>query len=177
STPRSDDREVLFLAYVALADVLLLPECGLDLLADRLAVGLQGLQDLAEHLLGLPDDVLARPDAGRNALHVRLEVGRHLRLRDPFGMVFEGLDHRPPARRGPRVLPFDELAIVEFLEDVVPVDLVPRPSRSISWMRDPSLYRAGGFVRSSRTVTSPTRSSDSPAISTGKFVSRTVQYG
>src|SRR5439155_25156141 len=41
STPRSDDREVPFLAYVALADVILLPECGLDILADRLAVGLQ----------------------------------------------------------------------------------------------------------------------------------------
>src|SRR5205814_5452199 len=94
SPPRSDDREVAFLAHVALADVVLLPERGLDLLANRLAVGLQRLEDLAEHLLGFPDDVLAGPDACRNALHVRFEVRRHLRLRNPFGMVFEGLDHR-----------------------------------------------------------------------------------
>src|SRR5207247_11445419 len=120
SAPRSDDCEVAFLAHVALADVVLLPERGLDLLTDRLAVGLQRLEDLAEHLLGFPDDVLAGPDACRNALHVRFEVRRHLRLRNPFGMVFEGLDHRAPARRGPRILPFDELAIVEFLEDVMP---------------------------------------------------------
>src|SRR5207249_2544865 len=90
---------------------------------------------------------LARPDAGRNALHVRLEVGRHLRLRDPFGMVFEGLDHRPPARRGPRVLPFYELAIVEFLEDVVPRGLGPQ-AESFHLLDEGSFAVSRGRLRS-----------------------------
>src|SRR5207302_530859 len=41
--PRSDDGQVPFLAQVAFADVILLPEGGFDLLTDRLAVRLEDL--------------------------------------------------------------------------------------------------------------------------------------
>src|SRR5438309_2193554 len=48
----SDHREVPFLADVALADVVLFPQRRLDFLPDRLAVRLERLEHLAEHLLG-----------------------------------------------------------------------------------------------------------------------------
>src|SRR6266571_2483117 len=83
----ADDRQVPLLAEVTLADVVLLPECGFDLLTDRLPVRLEGLEDLAEHLLGLSDDVLPRADARRDPFHVRLEVGRHLGLGDALRMI------------------------------------------------------------------------------------------
>jgi len=62
-------------------------------------------------------------------------------------MVFEGLDHRPPARRGPRVLPFDELAIVEFLEDVVPRGLGPQ-AESFHLLDEGSFAVSRGRLRS-----------------------------
>src|SRR3989442_4313330 len=63
ASPGSDDREVPFLADVALADVVLFPQRRLDFLPDRLAVRLECLEHLAEHLLGFPDDVSASADA------------------------------------------------------------------------------------------------------------------
>src|SRR3989442_13913816 len=71
--PGPDDREVAFLADVALPDVVLFPQGRLDLLPDRLAVRLERFEDLAEHLLGFPDDVFAGADAGRDSLHVGFE--------------------------------------------------------------------------------------------------------
>src|SRR5207245_9521057 len=74
--PGPDDREVAFLADVALPDVVLFPQGRLDLLPDRLAVRLERFEDLAEHLLGFPDDVFAGADAGRASLHCGLDVVR-----------------------------------------------------------------------------------------------------
>src|SRR5437879_13129391 len=67
----------------------------------------------------VPDDVMAGVDAGRNPFHVGFEMGGHLGLRDPLRVVLQGLDDGAAARRGPRVLAFDELAIVELLDDLV----------------------------------------------------------
>src|SRR5213594_432612 len=117
--PGPDDREVAFLADVALPDVVLFPQRRLDLLPDRLAVRLERFEDLAEHLLGFPDDVFAGADAGRDSLHVGFEVRRHLRLGDSLRVILQRLDDRPPARRGPGVLALDELAVVELLEALV----------------------------------------------------------
>src|SRR5256885_3922507 len=122
---RPDHGEVPFLAHVAFADVVLLPERRFDLLADRLAVRLQRLEDLAQHLLGFPDDILSGAGTGRNRLHIRLEVGGHLRFRDSLCVILKGLDHRAPTRRRLRVLPFDELPVVELLDDLVPRGLRP----------------------------------------------------
>src|SRR3989449_4676210 len=123
--PGADDREVPFLAHVALADVVLFPEGGLDLLPDRLPICLERLEDLAQHLLGLPDDVFASADAGRNPFHVRFEMGGHFGLRDSLRVVLQGLDDGAAARRGPRVFPLDELAIGELLDDLVAGRLCP----------------------------------------------------
>src|SRR5436309_1865059 len=117
--PGPDDREVPLLADVALPDVVLLPQRRFDFLADRLAVRLERLEDLAEHLLRFADDVLTGPDAGRDSLHVGLEMRRHLRLGDSLRVILQRLDDRPPARRRPWVLAFDEFAIVELLDDLV----------------------------------------------------------
>src|SRR3989475_1022733 len=122
---RPDHGEVPFLAHVAFADVVLLPERRFDLLADRLAVRLQRLEDLAQHLLGFPDDILPGAGTGRNRLHIRFEVGGHLRFRDSLCVILKGLDHRAPTRRRLRVLPFDELPVVELLDDLVPRGLRP----------------------------------------------------
>src|SRR2546429_8643284 len=56
SAPRSDDCEVSFLAHVALADVVLLPERGLDLLPERLAFGLHRRMNLPWAWTGFPAD-------------------------------------------------------------------------------------------------------------------------
>src|SRR2546428_452804 len=117
--PGPDDREVAFLADVALPDVVLFPQRRLDLLSDCLAVRLERLEDLAEHLLGFPDDVFAGADPGRDSLHVGFEVRRHLRLGDSLRVIFQRLNDRPAARRGSGIFAFDELAIVELLEDLV----------------------------------------------------------
>src|SRR5438552_17896322 len=44
---------------------------------------------------------------------------RHLRLGDSPCVILQRLDDRPPARRRPWVLAFDEFAIVELLDDLV----------------------------------------------------------
>src|SRR6266567_282283 len=123
--PGADDREVPFLAHVALPDVVLFPEGGLDLLADRLPVRLERLEDLAEDLLGFPDDVFAGTDPRRYPFHVGFETGRHVGLRNPLRVVLQGPDDGATTRRGPRVLPLDELAIVELLDDLVAGRLGP----------------------------------------------------
>src|SRR6184192_1766459 len=123
--PRSDDGQVPFLAQVAFADVILLPEGGLDLLTDRLAVRLEGLEDLAQHLLGFPDDVLSRAGPGRDGRHVGFQVGGHLGFRDPLRVILQGLDHGASARRRARILPLDELAVVQLLDDLVARRLRP----------------------------------------------------
>src|SRR3990172_869873 len=125
--PRSADHEVSFLADVALPDVVLLHEGRRDLLPDRLAVLLERFEDVAEHLLGLPDDVLAGPDPRGDPVHVRLKVGRHLGPRDPLRVVLEGLDHGLAARRRFRVPAFDELPLVQLLDDIGPRGLPPEP--------------------------------------------------
>src|ERR1700756_3712953 len=112
--PGADDGEVSLLADVALADVVLLAQGGLDLLADRLAVRLERLEDLAQHLLGLPDDVFAGPHARGDSLHVRLEMRGHFRLGDPLRVILQRLDEGPPTRRRPGILALDELPVVEL---------------------------------------------------------------
>src|SRR5207249_2623606 len=109
----------------AFADVLLLPAGGLDLLADRLAVRLEGLEDLAQHLLGFPDDVFSRAGPGRDGRHVGFQVGGHLGLRDPLRVILQGLDHGASTRRRAWILPLDELAVVQLLDDLVPRRLRP----------------------------------------------------
>src|SRR5213594_3546693 len=94
--PGPDDREVALLADVALADVVLFTQGGLNLLSDRLAVRLERLEDLAEHLLGLADDVFPSPYAGGDSFHVRFEVRGHLGLGNPLRVILQRLDARPP---------------------------------------------------------------------------------
>src|SRR5207247_9208484 len=105
--PRSDDGQVPFLAQVAFADVILLPEGGLDLLTDRLAVRLEGLEDLAQHLLGVPDDVFSRAGLGCDGRHVGFQVGGHFGFPDPLLVMLPALVPVPSTPPPAPLLPLD----------------------------------------------------------------------
>ena len=120
----SDDEGPL-LAHVARPDVVLLLQGGLDLLANRRLVLLEDLDDLLKHPLGLLDDLRLLPHAAGDLVHVLLEVGRHLGLRDLLRVDLEGPDQGLPAPRRADHLAFHVLPVVQLLDDLVAGGLRP----------------------------------------------------
>ena len=74
---------------------------------------------LVEHLARGVDDLVLGRVARRDLVHVVLELGRHVRRRDPLRVLLEGLHHRDAGLGGLDRVVLHVAAVVELLDDVV----------------------------------------------------------
>src|SRR4051794_32610829 len=121
--PQAVRRAVLVLAaglraHLAGPEELVLVHPAPDLLGEVLALFLELRGGRVKHLAADPKDLVLGGLAGRDLIHVLLELGRHLGGGHAGDIGVERLVHRDPCLRRLRWIPEHVTAVVKLLDDV-----------------------------------------------------------